>query len=47
MVMQLFILSLLCCSSVLLQVAGGDPRQKEAGKPLKVAENDVDVSDYC
>lgn len=40
----LFILRLLCCSSVLLQVAGGDPRQKEVGKPLKVAESDVDVS---
>ncbi|XP_075884987.1 pleckstrin homology domain-containing family A member 7-like isoform X3 [Nelusetta ayraudi] len=26
-----------------LKVAGGDPRQKEVGKPLKVAESDVDV----
>lgn len=43
---MLFILRLLCCSSVFLQVAGVDPRQKEMGKPLKVAESDVDVSDY-
>lgn len=30
-----------------LQVTGGEPRQKDMGKPLKVAESDVDVSDKC
>lgn len=45
--MLFFILRLLYCSSIFLQMASGDPRQKEVGRPLKVAESDVDVSDDC